>query len=208
MKLQPLDLNPRLQPTGVQVARFLSNLLSPMSSFAIFAFVLAWIELSFWSGLLQGAILGFFSSLLPILYIIYRLKTGKITDLHISDQRERHIPYLIGILGTIIATLIYIAINGSTVLINLSLAIAIALIAMALINIRWLVSSHTTSASLITAFTGFAYEPKFWLILSPLVLLVFFIRKYLRRHNYPELFGGVALGISTTVIMALIGRFG
>jgi hypothetical protein len=208
MNRQPLDLNPRLQSTGIQVARFLSNVLSPMGSFAIFGFVLAWVELPFWGGLLQGAIIGFFSSLLPILYILYQLKTGKITDLHISEQNQRHIPYIIGIVGAIIAMLIYLAINSSPVLINLSIAIAIALIGMALINLRWLISSHTTSASLITAFTGFTYGPKFWLILFPLVALVFFIRKYLRRHNDAELFGGVLLGISTAVCMALMGRFG
>ena len=54
-KRQPLNLNPRLQSTGVQVARFLSNLFSPMSSFAIFAFIIAWLELPFWAGFIQNA---------------------------------------------------------------------------------------------------------------------------------------------------------
>lgn len=204
---QPLDLNPRLQSTGIQVARWLSNLFSPMSSFAIFAFTIAWVELPFWSGLLQGAIFGFWTALLPIAYILYQLKTGKITDLHISVQTQRHIPYLIGIVGALISMLIYLVIGSSPVLIDLSLAVMLTLIGTALINLRWLISSHTTSASLIAAFSGFVYGPQWWLFLSPLVLLVFFIRKYLRRHDYPELFGGIALGISTVFLMALAGRF-
>ena len=207
MNRQPLDLNPRLQSTSIQIARFLSNLFSPMSSFAIFAFIIAWEELPFWQGLLQGAIFGFWAALLPIAYIVYQLKTGKIADLHISVQAQRHIPYLIGILGTVIALLIYLAIDGNPVLINLCLAVTLTLIGTALINLRWLISSHTTSASLITAFAGFTYGPHMWLILTPFIAFVFFIRKYLRRHDYPELFGGVALGISTVLIMALAGRF-
>ena len=208
MKREPLDINPRLQSSSVQIARFLSNILSPMSSFAIFAFIVAWVELPFWIGLFQASIISFFSSLLPILYIIYQLKTGKISDLHISDQNDRHIPYIIGIVGALIAMLIYLAIDGSQVLINLSLGVAITLTGSALINLKWLVSSHTTSASLIAAFTGFTYGPIYWIILSPLVILVFIIRKFLRRHDYPELFGGVALGVSATIIMAIAGRFG
>jgi hypothetical protein len=204
---QPLDLDPRLGSTGIQVARFLSNLFSPMSSFAIFAFSLAWVELPFWQGFLQGAIFGFWTALLPIVYILYQLKTGRITDLHISVQAQRHVPYLIGIVGAMISMLIYHLIDGSPVLINLSLAVMLTLIGTALINLRWLISSHTTSASLIVTFTGFVYGPQWWLYLSPLVLLVFFIRKYLRRHDYPELFGGVALGIATVLLMALAGRF-
>jgi hypothetical protein len=208
MKRQPLDLNPHLQSTGIQVARFLSNLFSPMSSFAIFAFILGWVELSFWQGLIQGAIFGFWAALLPIVYILYQLKTGKITDLHISVQAQRHVPYIIGIVGSIVAMLIYLVIDGSPVLINLSLAVMLTLVATALINLRWLISSHTTSASLVAAFSGIVYGPQYWLVLTPFVALVFFIRKYLRRHDYPELFGGVALGISVVVIMALAGRFG
>jgi hypothetical protein len=207
MTRQPLDLNPHVQSTDIQVARFLSNLFSPMSSFAIYAYLLAILELPLGQALFQGSIFGFWVALMPIVFIVVQLKLGKISDLHISDRNQRHLPYLIGIGGAIIALIIYQLIDGHPVLINLTLAAMFTLIGIALINTRWLISSHTASAALIATFTGFVYGSIYWLILTPYVALVFFIRKYLRRHDYPELVGGVALGIITGLLMAIFGRF-
>lgn len=205
MRYKPLDTIPNLRRGSVRLARILSDIFSPPSSFAIFAFVLAWVELPFWQGLLQGAIFGFCSSLLPILYILIQLKTGKIEDIHISAQHQRHIPYLIGIAGALLAYGFLSWIDGSPVLLDLAIANIVVLALTALLNIYFLISAHTTAVALIASFSALVYEWWLWLALLPLVILVVVIRKFLRRHTYRELAAGFLVGTLTAVGMALTG---
>jgi hypothetical protein len=207
MRNQPLDINPNLRSGSVRLARILSDIFSPPSSLAIFAFILAWVELPFWQGLLQGAIFGACSSLLPILYILLQMKLGKIEDIHISAQNQRHIPYLIGILGALLAYGLLRWMDGSPVLLNLAIANAIVLALTALLNLRFLISAHTTGISLVAAFSALVYDWWLWLALVPLIILVVVMRKYLRRHTYAELLAGFIVGTLTAVSLALFGAF-
>ena len=103
MTRKPLDVNPDRNNFKIRAARLYSDLLSPPSAFAIFAFVIAWSTLPFWEGSLHAAIFGVLTSLMPLVYILWLLKQGKLSDIHISNPNERRIPYILGIVGAVIA---------------------------------------------------------------------------------------------------------
>jgi hypothetical protein len=204
---QPKDSGPKEQSKGVRAARIFSNVISPPSVYAFFAFILAWTEMPFWRGSLQAAIFGVFTSLMPILYIFFLLKTGKIADIHISNLKERNIPYILGILGSAAAFFIIRAMGTSPLFLDFILTNIIGLSALALINIRWLISAHVSSITTIAVFTGFAYSLLAGLAVAPMVALTFFVRYYLKRHTLGELISGLIMGSLLVVVLAAFGIF-
>lgn len=199
----PLDSKPGLKSLKVRAARWYSDLFSPPSLFAIFAFIIAWSELPFWQGSLHAAIFGLLTSLMPLVYILVLLKRGQLSDIHISSPVERRVPYLLGILGAILAYFVLRALGSSDLFLDFILTNIVGLGSLALINSRWLISAHTASITTLTFFTGHAYSVTLGLLISPLILTTVFIRHYLRRHNFTELISGVLVGM--LVVLGLIG---
>jgi hypothetical protein len=106
MDQRPLDLDPRSATRKVRVARVYSNIISPPVVSAAMGFSIAWVDWPFWQGLVWAAAYGVMTSLLPMGVVLYMLKKGRISDLHISNRRERHIPYLAGIICSVVAVVI------------------------------------------------------------------------------------------------------
>jgi len=207
MRRNPLDANPHNSSPAVRVARIYSNVFSPPSMFALCGFIIAWSELPFWTGSFHAAIFGFLSSLVPILYIAYLLKTGRIDDLHISKKSDRRIPYIIGIAGAIAAFFTLQALDSSSLLLTFILTNIVAITLLAIINSRWLISAHTSSITTITFFLGFAFSPVVGLAMIPLVFITFYVRFFLKRHTIPEMISGMALGIVIVFCLAALGAF-
>ncbi len=203
----PLDANPNNTNAAVRYARMYSNIFSPPSTFALSGFIIAWIELPFLRGSLHAAIFGFLSTLMPILYIVYLLKTGQINDLHISKQSERTVPYILGIVGAIVAYFILRALSSSPLLLAFIITNISAITMLAIINARWLISAHTTSISTIAAFAGFGFDYLAGLAILPLVALTFYVRYFLKRHTIAEMVAGCLLGIGIVIALAALGAF-
>ncbi|MBM3145235.1 MAG: hypothetical protein FJ010_09750 [Chloroflexi bacterium] len=207
MSRNPLDANPNNASPAVHAARIYSNIFSPPSTFALFGFIIAWSKMPFWIGSFHAAIFGFLSSLVPILYIVYLLKSGQIEDLHISKQSDRHIPYVIGIAGAIAAFFILRAMGSSPLLLAFILTNIVAITLLAVINSRWLISAHTTSITTITLFAGFAFGPPVSLAIAPLILSTFYVRHFLKRHTMAEMLSGTLLGVTIVLGLAAMGAF-
>jgi hypothetical protein len=202
---KPLDSNPGRKSLKVRAARLYSDLFSPPSAFAIFAFILAWSELPFWKGSFHAAIFGILTSLMPLVYILALLKRGKLSDIHISSPTERRIPYILGILGAILAYFTLRALGSTELFLDFILTNIIGLGSLAIINARWLISAHTASITTLTFFAGYAFNMTLVLILSPLIITTILVRLYLQRHNITELIAGVLVGITVIWTLASIG---
>ena len=94
----PRDFEIQNRTGLVKFARVYSNVVSPPVMFAILGLAISLKIMPFWPGLGWAAVYGFLVSLAPILFVLYLLKTGRITELHMSNTRERSIPYLSAIL--------------------------------------------------------------------------------------------------------------
>ena len=189
----------------VRLARGYSNLFSPPSLYAVYAFVLALQSMPFWRGVLHAALFGVFASLLPVLFIVYLLRRGKVRDLHISSTRERQTPYLVGIAGAAVALGLLRVLESPPLLLGFALSDLLALSALAVFNRFWLVSAHMTGVTLIVTFTGFVFGQISALWLSPLIVITFAVRLYLRRHNPAEMIGGALLGSGIAFGLASLG---
>ena len=204
----PLD-QLKSQRTGfVRIARLYSNIVSPPVMFAILGLALAWHEQPFWPGLGWAAFYGFVVSLLPIIFVFYMLKTGRIAELHMSNTRERHLPYIVAILCTIAALALLNWSQGPPLLRCLTLFNTVELIILSIINVFWLISIHATGIMATMMIVGLVFGWGAGLAIVPFVISVSWIRLYLKRHNLAQVSAGLGLGIISVLLLTTVGCFG
>lgn len=204
---KPLDHYQEHRTGIVKSARLFSNIVSPPVMFALLGLAFALYERPFLNGLLWAAVYGFFISLLPILFVLYLLKTGRITELHMSNTGERHIPYLLAVISAGIAFALISLFNGPELLRCLTIFNIIELVALGIINAFWLISLHSTGIMAAFLLVGLVFGWVYSLIVLPFVFLVCAVRLYLRRHTVMQVVAGLGLGVLTVYIMTLMGCF-
>lgn len=191
----------------VRLARLFSNVFSPPALFAAVALALAWAERPFWPGLAWAAVYGFFVSLAPMLFVLYLLHTGRIVELHMSDTTERHLPYLVAMVGSLLTVALLWLFRGPELLRALAWINILTLLLLALINNHWLISFHATAAMAMLLVIWLVFGPLSGLLLLPLVILIVAVRLYLRRHTPAQVVGGLLLGSVVVLAPAWLGLF-
>ena len=198
----PLDHHADNRTGAVRAARIFSNVVSPPVMYAGLGLAAALWARPFWEGLAWAAVYGFFVALAPILVVLYLLKSGRIAELHMSNTRERNIPYLSAILFTAIAYGFIAGFNGPELLRCLALFNVIELIALIIINNFWLISLHSAGAMATAVLVGLVFGwPISLLIAGPMVISVCWVRLFLKRHTPAQVVAGLALG--ALVVLAL-----
>ena len=203
----PRDHSASTTVGAVRAARLFSNVVSPPVIFALLGLAMALAELPLWPALFWSAVYGFWVSLAPIIYVVYLLRSGRISDLHMSATGERHSPYVVGVLGSITALVLIAAFGGPYLLLCLAIASTITLAALALITYFWLISIHATSISAAALIMGVVYGPWAAILLLPLVAVVSWVRLYLRRHTLAQVAAGLALGVGVVAVVTWFGCF-
>jgi membrane-associated phospholipid phosphatase len=194
--------------TGLTLAaRIFSNIVSPPVIFAVMGLILSLYSLPMAQALTWAAIYGLFVSLLPIIFVLWLLSTGRVGELHMSNTRERNIPYVVAVLSSILFLVIANLADGPELLRCLGIFNVIALTALALINTRWLISFHATAIAAAWTITGLIFGWQASLLVLPLVVLVVAVRLYLKRHTITQVIAGLALGVASVWVLTLIGCF-
>lgn len=183
----------------VGAARLFSNIVSPPVMF-----IAVGLAAAFSAGINAAAVrwaILYVSciALLPLLYILYGLRTGRILDVSMARD-ERHLPYLIGFVGALLAWLAMRAGGAPDQLRCVTLFTVLGLGSLGLINTAWQISHHAASSTGMTLLLGAMYGPGVGWALVPLVLLVWAARIYLRRHTPAQ----VAAGALVSVIMVWV----
>jgi membrane-associated phospholipid phosphatase len=203
----PRDRHKADRVGGVRFARHVSDVLSPPTMFAAIGLALAIHEEPGWVGIAWGVTYGLLVALLPILFVLFLLKTGRIGDLHMSATQERHLPYMVAISAAVLALIIDLAGRGPQSLLCLALFNIVVLTLLGLINTRWLISIHATSAASTWLIAAFVFGWAVGLVLLPLVVLVAWARLYLKRHTPAQVLAGLALGVATVLVFRQFGCF-
>ncbi|MGW8318432.1 MAG: hypothetical protein ACWGPS_04240 [Candidatus Promineifilaceae bacterium] len=204
---RPRDYSADVTKGAIRLARTFSNIVSPPVIFAVLGLALAWQELGFWPGLFWATVFGFWVSLAPILLVVYLLRTGRITDLHMNTAQERRLPYLSSAVGALVALILLAVFSGPELLRCLAIYSLISVVILGLINVAWLISIHMTSIAAATLISGLVFGPIVALALVPLAALVFLARLFLRRHTIPQLLAGALVGIVCVLVVMVLGCF-
>jgi membrane-associated phospholipid phosphatase len=203
----PKDHSAEATVGTIRFARTFSNIVSPPVIFAVLGLALSLAEAGLWPGFLWAAVFGFFVSLAPILFILFMMRIGRITDLHMNTRQERYLPYLVSIVSSAVVLLPLYLFDGPVLLSCLTILNIVVLFILGLVNTFWLISIHTTSVSAATVIFGLVFGSGAAVAFSPFLLSVCWARLYLRRHTPGQVVAGLLLGLVATLALNYAGCF-
>jgi membrane-associated phospholipid phosphatase len=142
---------------------------------------------------------------LPVAYVVWLLLSGRVTDFHLPDRRDRTIPFVVAIgcaLGAAVA--LYLMGAPAEFLAPVVTALAQTML-LFLITLAWQISIHTSTTAGLVTFAALAIGGAA-IFLALLVPLVAWARLYLGRHTLAQTVAGAALGTcSFAALFALRG---
>ena len=205
--ISPLDQQEHNRKGLVHAGRLFSNFVSPPVIFAVMGLALSLKVLPLAQALPWAATYGFVVSLLPILFVLWLLKTGRISELHMSDTGERHLPYLIAVIcGFIIYGLVALF-DGPQLLKCLAVFNIVTLAILGVVNVWWLISFHATAIAAAWTIIGLVFGWPASLLVLPFVIGVVVVRLFLKRHTPAQVVAGLALGVFTVWSLTWFGCF-
>ena len=205
---EPRDFYEQDRTGLVRFARSYSNFVSPPTMYAALGFAVCLSVMPFWTAIGWGVVYGLLVSLMPILVVLGMLYFGFVEELHMSNTRERRIPYLAAIFGSLVMWGLATYFNLQDRVVHLAIFNLINLVMLFLITIYWLISMHTAGAAAFSALIGviWGWMPAF-LIGLPVLISVTAARIYLRRHSPAQAAGGIFLALATVGSMVWLGYF-
>lgn len=186
---------------GPQVfATHVSNIVNPLA---------VAVPLMIIAGLREHAFyLGFFHVLLalvglvavPAAYVVSQLRSGAISDLHISQRSQRTRPLVISLVSAMVTLLLLDLTGAQHTLLKLVFGTLLTMVFLAGITIFWKISFHAaaTTGAVVTAL---------WLLgtmavpLAVLVPLVAWARVELRAHTAAQVICGTVAGAFVSVLV-------
>ena len=183
-------------------AHFISLLISPPVVWAIWTLSIAQqfsrnrFEAAFFASLFALTI-----CILPIAFIAYMVKTGRISDLHMRHSHERYIPYSIAIIGCLFTELVYLRLDAHPVLILVALVTLVELSIMLIGTFFSHISLHAMAMTSIISATTIIYGFNKSLVFIPVLLAVILARLVLRRHTAWQIVLGALIGVFTPLIV-------
>lgn len=202
--MQPLD-----HPTAtgrIGAARLFSHVISPPVIFAALGFAVAQAAAPGWAGFGWGVLYGVLVALAPILYVVFLLQTGRISDISMT-RRERRIPYIVGTITSAVALGTFVLLGAPELLRCLALFNVLALGTLGAVNWFWQISHHATAITSATVIAGAVFGQTVGWALLPLMLLVIGVRLYLRRHTPGQLVAGALVGSGYALLLIVTGCF-
>lgn len=184
-----------------RAVRMFTYIVSPPIIFATLGYALAFegrfsIERFLWGTLYGGLI-----SLLPIVFVVALLQTGRIATITMT-RSERRLPYLIAVICSIVAFFVFLETNGPHLLLCLTILNIIALSAMGLINLVWKISHHATAIVAAMWIGGLVFGQNVGVLLAFLAVAVCVARIYLKKHTFLQVLAGAILGtVSVGIIL-------
>jgi len=182
----------------ITIGNFLSYLLHPMviSSLTFWA-IIYHTALTIVNPNLIFLLSFFFSTMLPIITVLYLKNKGLISDLDASNKEERLLPMAFSALFFLLGFIILRKINAPMIIQGTMFCSLINTILVWLITKHWKISIHTLSiSSSITIFWLLGYNYIFPMLI--LLMLTVTARVITNSHTYLQSVIGIAVGIIST----------
>lgn len=145
-------------------------------------------------------------TLVPLAYIIYLLRRGEISDLHLRRREQRPRIILVSLVSWLVALVVLVAFGAPWQLIAFLGAGLIAFVVSGAITLRWKISFHTGVAGGVLTVLTLIFGTGVLLML-PLLLILGWARVELRDHTPAQVIAGALVGgsVSGIVFALLVG---
>ena len=194
----------RLSPARASLARAISDVSSPPVMAVPALAIGAWASHS--PGTYRCALAYYcIAVLLPVVYVVWAVRAGRIADFHLSNRRERVGPFVVSLVCGLSAWIVLVAMGAPRGFGVFVLAMLFQTLLLFLITLVWQVSVHTAGVAGLVTFACLVVGPGATLLIG-VVPLVAWARLYLGRHTMAQTVVGALVGSSCfTILFALHG---
>jgi membrane-associated phospholipid phosphatase len=194
---------PLFLPARMRLARYVSTLLAPaVVSVPLVLCAALYHTQDIAQALMYAGITLLFLSFGPLLYILLGVRSGKFSDVDVSNRRERTMPFLFGIASITVGLVVLLSLHGPKDLETVLMGTALSGLIMMVITWWWKISIHAATMggaiTMLAALYGAIMLPG-----VALLVLVSWSRVVLRRHTAAQVVGGSMAGIILMVITLL-----
>lgn len=192
------------KPDETLWARVVSFVISPPIVWAVWIYPIAFnVIVNQTEAILNATIFTFLVCIMPMLFVFYGVKKGKIGDIHMRESHERYIPYSLSIIGGLGTGLLLILLQAPAVLLILTLITCVQLTIMLVTTFFHHISAHAMAITSVTSATAIIFDIQSSLIFIPVILLVILARLVLKRHTYAQVMAGTLVGTLTPFAVIL-----
>jgi len=150
------------------------------------------------AGAAWGAVAVVLCAGVPMAYVARGVKTGKWSDHHVPDRRQRHTPLLVGLVCIATAGVLLSVVRAPRELIALVLSQLVGLIVVMIVTRFWKISVHSSASGGLVGILVAIYG--LWAVLGVLPLaLVAWSRTVLDAHTWPQVLVGAAAGATVAL---------
>jgi membrane-associated phospholipid phosphatase len=176
------------------LARTISDMFSPAALSVPCILLGIWasdIPGTYWYGLLYFLL----AVPVPVVYVVWLLASGRVSDFHLPDRRDRTVPFVVSIVCALGAVVAIYQLGAPAAFLAPVVTALVETLLLFLITLFWQISIHTSvTAGLVTfAILAMGANASFLALLVPLVA---WARLYLGRHTMAQAVAGVLLGVS------------
>ena len=184
-----------------RLARWISELFSP-PLLAIAGLLLAAFEIQTTSAWLWAGYYILLGIFIPVLYIIWKVRRGEITDFHMRLREQRIKPMTLSLACALTVCLSMWAGEAPMFLKTLAVMGVFQITFLLIISLRWKISGHSTAIACLAVFLLGIYGS----LAAPALLaipLVAWARLRLNRHDLPQTIAGSIAGAFFMAAMLL-----
>lgn len=139
---------------------------------------------------------GVVAVMLPLLYVVWEVHRGHISDVHVPEREQRFRPSLVALVASTAVWIIFALYPAPPLFRTLALANGLQTLVFFVITLRWKISLHSAAAGGLTVLgITVLSSTGLWLALS--VPLIVWARVRLHRHTLAQTLVGAALGAVT-----------
>lgn len=188
------------------LARIFSTIFNPfltaLALFAILAHAKSSDAVSFWYLLFSST---FFTSIGPMLYVLWLYATGRIADLDMSIRAEREKVFGVFVIFYALGTVALWLFHAPKIMIATMAGFAAASLVVQVITKWWKISTHALgiTAPLVIMVYLYGAQPLPFLVLIP---IVGWSRVWLKAHTLLQVIAGTALGGASVVFFLRVFR--
>lgn len=200
----PRPIADQMARPATALARLISDVMSPAVMAIPCLFLGVWASEE--PGTYLYALLYFAVAVpLPVAYVVWMMKTGRVTDFHLPNRRDRIGPFVASIVGAAGAIALIMYLHAPVTFVAPVVTALAQTFLLFLVTLAWQISIHTaTTAGLATY--GILVLGSGASILALLVPVVAWARIYLGRHTLGQAVAGACLGcLAFTAMFALHG---
>ena len=187
--------------TSTRIATGISMVANPLFvALPLFLAVALYTAPSLWQGLVWWIITVLGMTVAPYLFILRGIRSGKITDHHVSDRTQRLIPLTFGLICMIAAFAILIVLHATGQFLATATAVIVVLAGCIAVTqiAQWKISLHASGMAGAVTIVVFIFGPMYAL-LGLLLIVIGWARWQVRAHTVLQTVGGSILAIILTV---------